>query len=695
LRLTHDQVRQACGAKSNASEFECPLCHHHHLQLFKDDDLICQNGCDTGDIANWCRQTLRLDEKPPEPEPKETATAPSGSLKLVEYAMAKNLSLQMLEDHFGASEGAHPYYKGITTAVRFPYFDERGEVVTEQWRWSMAKGGRKFLANKPTYLYGGRFLQYLERLAEDGKGRTEVCIAEGESNTHTLHQNNIPSCGLPGVRNWKPEWAKLKLFKAAKRLYFFLDMTDTDGIPEDTALLGAVKVAESFAPGKVYGVKLPWPCKDISDLWLAHTTLPTGGGVEGFRSDLHEAILAAKPIIPERGEDEDGLPADLGDEVLTACPILKEFVELTLPNVETDVNNLICDFLACAGGAIGLRAYNCFGADKHSPATFHLPIGHTSSGKGVSWSHTRLLFEMAVEDWKRVIKGQPASSQALIRMGNDVAAPTKKDDEGQPKPNPDYNGGRLLVRTAEMSGILKSMKADWSTLSQTCREMWDGVPISNERADREKSTALVDPYALALIGDVTPFELHELISGIDFANGIANRFIWCYTRKTKIIPRAERPPDYTALAKRLARLIPAEPLGQIRFSEAGGGAWTSWVYGIETRARDEHDEDTALGSACGRMRPNALRLCVLFAVLDESRLTVEQAINEVLGASGTVAPEIKPEHVRAAAAIIGPPPRDGPLVLKATSETGRAEHAGARQDKAVATGREAPRSLKE
>lgn len=171
-------------------------------------------------------------------------------------------------------------------------------------------------------------------------------------------------------------------------------------------------------------------------------------------------------------------------------------------------------------------------------------------------------------------------------------------------------------------------------MSQALREAYDGTPLSNERSDKQQSIRVEDPYALAVIGDITKWELSETILGVDFANGVANRFIWCVSRRTKTIPHAERTPDYSSLADRLKRVLPTQDLGQISFSEAGLAAWDAWVYSLPL------EDSGKLGSACGRVRPNALRMAVLFAVLDEGRLEAD------------VPPRIEARHVQAAATIL-------------------------------------------
>ncbi len=635
-RLTLQQIHLLVPHKEREGKYQCPRCHKWNLTIdSKTSDFNCwfpecQGKASEIAALIWA-EVKRRAEKATSVGSDPPDGAPAGSLRLAEYGLEKHLSPQLLIEWFGLREGKHPYYDKIDCAVCFPYYDGHGNVVTEQWRWNMDKNSRRLLKDKPTYLYGGHFLELLEKMATTEDRRLYIFLPEGESNTQTLAQIGLPALGRPGARTWKDEWTNLKCLQAAEKLYIPLDMKD--GKPEDVAILGARRIAECFPPGKVLALKPPAPHKDVSAMWIFHTEDEVfGGGEQGFRKELERAILAAKPIIPEK-EDVDGIPPDLGAVVLSACPLLKDFVELTLPEVESDVNTLICGFLACAGAALGLKAHAKVAHDIHHAATYHLLIADTASGKGTAFNCADKLFETAVPDWAKIKHASARSQQALYRMLRNVSTEQLKTEDGELAANPRYAEGRLLLRFSEVSAVFKSMRAEWSTMSQALRETYDGKPVSNERADEQESIRVDDPYALSLLGDVTPWELQEVIEGVDFANGVANRFIWCSARRAKTLPHGGRPPDYTELAKRLNRMVIQGQLGEITYSETGQAAWDAW---IETLPLEDSGK---LGSACGRSRANALRLAVLFTVLDETR-------------DMTSSPRIETRHVHAATSII-------------------------------------------
>src|SRR5829696_5247704 len=86
-------------------------------------------------------------------------------------------------------------------AIRIPYPDEEGQEVAVRFRLSL-NGTEKFRwrrRNKP--------LPYGLGLLEEARTAGYVVLVEGESDCHTLWYHEIPALGIPGVNNWRDEWA--------------------------------------------------------------------------------------------------------------------------------------------------------------------------------------------------------------------------------------------------------------------------------------------------------------------------------------------------------------------------------------------------------------------------------------------------------------------------------------------------------
>jgi hypothetical protein len=613
-RLTHSDVRRACGAGPNDKEMQCPCCHHQHLQLFDEDGIKCQNGCATSDVVGKIREVISTGKTlPKSANTKPPADRPSGKLTLSEYGITKNLYVQPLEQHFGLYEGPHPYYSEIEVCVHEPYFDENGALINEQCRWGMGKGQRRYLANKPTYIYAGHFLQYLEDRAKAGDGVESINLYEGESNTQTAALNNLPALGLPGVRNWRPEWAKLKLFEAADCINFWYDMRE-DGTPEDVAKEGGRKVAESFPPGKVLGVKLPAPFKDISQLWLFHTTDAFGEGIEGFQRELRRAIRSAQPIIQPRASVV--VPANIWPEPMRADAfygLAGDFVRLVEPETEADPVALLGNFLIAAGVLFGREAWAVADGKKHYPIEYLLMVGPTGAGrKGTATERVLPVMDRVEEGFRNHVLSGLSSGEGLIKG----ISPKEGESKNEVR--------RFLVQLPEFASLLGVMKREGNTLSAILREAWDGGRL---RVLTRKEPLDVDNVNLSAIVHITPSELVSGLSETEKANGFANRHLPILVHRSKLLPEGGKEVNPNEIVQRLQNAVEqARGRGCI---QRDADARNLWAAEYPNLAKERIG---LRGALCSRAEAHVLRLSLLYALLDG-------------------VPEIRVPHLRAALAF--------------------------------------------
>jgi hypothetical protein len=128
-------------------------------------------------------------------------------LTLAEYAQAKALPEDFLKK-LGLSTINLP----DRMAVKIPYMDDGGAVVSARFRFSMDPSGPRF-----AWRTGSKLCPYgLWRLA-DARKAGYVCIDEGESDTQTLWLHGIPAIGLPGANSWKED-ATLRPTKSPRGL---------------------------------------------------------------------------------------------------------------------------------------------------------------------------------------------------------------------------------------------------------------------------------------------------------------------------------------------------------------------------------------------------------------------------------------------------------------------------------------------
>jgi hypothetical protein len=81
-------------------------------------------------------------------------------------------------------------------AVRTPFLDEQGEVVTAQFRTAT---GKRFKKGSRTCLYG------LDLLPRYRRSPTSITLCEGASDQQTLDYHGFQALGLPGANNWRDD----------------------------------------------------------------------------------------------------------------------------------------------------------------------------------------------------------------------------------------------------------------------------------------------------------------------------------------------------------------------------------------------------------------------------------------------------------------------------------------------------------
>jgi hypothetical protein len=167
------------------------------------------------------------------------------------------------------------------------------------------------------------------------------------------------------------------------------------------------------------------------------------------------------------------------------------------------------------------------------------------------------------------------------------------------------------------------------------RKAYDGDHIENFRSEKRTSTS-ADDYLLGFCGTITPQELRDVMPAIDWKNGSANRFLWCIGYTDRKLGRSSVRPNFVEWAKRVKALLDLnlkiEPTG-ITYSASGAAVWDQWESSLP-----EHNDDL-LSESQARIKANCARIAVLYAVLDERRLTGWQV-------------QLEDRHVEAAIEIV-------------------------------------------
>ncbi len=317
-------------------------------------------------------------------------------------------------------------------------------------------------------------------------------------------------------------------------------------------------------------------------------------------------------------------PADAGARKAIAIPDLDpaalyglagEIVGLEAPSTEAHPAALLLNTLAMAGNVVGRQPHTVVANGATHRANINVAIVGKSRGgrKGTAAAVARGPFVEAFPEWckTRVVRGL-SSGEGLIGQVRDRVTKTGKDgleielDAG-------VSDKRLCVHESEFGAIFKVMAREGNTLSMHVRAAFDGEDLSALTRTAQKATA---PH-ITIIGQITPFELDQLLPGVEVANGFANRFLWVYVHRRGSLPRGNAL-DESEL-KRLARKL-REALdwarsytAPINFDVKAGALW---VHMYESLVGDD-----AFGLAAemtSRGEAIVARLALIYAILDKS-----------------------------------------------------------------------------
>jgi primase-polymerase (primpol)-like protein len=320
--------------------------------------------------------------------------------------------------------------------------------------------------------------------------------------------------------------------------------------------------------------------------------------------ETHEPRLVIRTAIKDLSKIQiydESFPKPLTAKSLHG--ILGSFVDISLPTTSASQEMLLYQMLPILGSYLGKKYFVPFGADRHYTALNVLAIGKTADGKGQATHCVRNAMNAVDAFWeKRSIKQNPASGEALVRLaaGTGLTGSTT----------------RIALQISEMKNLFDAMNREGSTLSGQLRNVYDCDPVENERSDKKKSFLALD-YLIGILGTITPRELREVMGNINWANGVANRFLWCIATRSKTLKTSRVIPDFSDWAERVKALCALDrEVNQEAFdySKQGLELWDDWVDSLP------EDDDDNLGLSQARVKPNCLRLASLYAQLDERRL---------------------------------------------------------------------------
>ena len=293
------------------------------------------------------------------------------------------------------------------------------------------------------------------------------------------------------------------------------------------------------------------------------------------------------------------------------------------PHTESDPAALLLQLLVALGNCIGRGPRFTVEMTPHFTNEFCVIVGQSAKArKGTSYKWIVTLLEMADADWRAKCQAHGlVSGEGIIHHVRDDM-PGKIEGEIIPG----VADKRLLIVEEEFGGALTSSARKDNTLTSILRCAWDGNDL---RTLAKNSHEIATAPHVSVIGHITHDELKAKLRGDLVTNGFANRFLWVYAQRARLLPHGgtlhlhDLQEEGRALREALAA---ARALGEITFEAASRDLWCAEYQ------RLSGERPGIVGAVTSRLEAHAIRLSLLYAALDGL-------------------PAIRPEHLRAAFAI--------------------------------------------
>jgi hypothetical protein len=262
---------------------------------------------------------------------------------------------------------------------------------------------------------------------------------------------------------------------------------------------------------------------------------------------------------------------------------------------EADPAAMLGTFLCMYGSTLGPRSgWAVADGAEHPPRLFVVIVGETAKArKGTSWQRDRQVLQATDPEFSsRMVSGM-ASGEGLVEEAAD------RGDK------------RILVYESEFARTLNVAARDGSTLSAILRQAWDGDTL---RVMTRGNRLVAEGAHISVLAHITIEELKRKLTGLEAANGFANRFLFVCAKRGPLLPDGgnldER--DLHWLAERInPTLDKAKTTGIMRRTGAAAELWRH-IY----RQTAQDDPRGLLGGLVARADGQLLRLSVAYALAD-------------------------------------------------------------------------------
>ena len=292
-----------------------------------------------------------------------------------------------------------------------------------------------------------------------------------------------------------------------------------------------------------------------------------------------------------------------------------EFVLRTAPHTESDPMALLAQFLVCFGAVVGRTAHYAVEASRHYANEYVVLVGPSSKGrKGSSWDHVeRAISHVEPTFIDRCIASGMSSGEGLI-------AAVADDEQQQQQPEK-----RRLVLEPEFAQVMKVLAREGNTLSPVVRNAWDGKMLQTMVRN---SPLRASNAHIAIVGHITKDELLRHLNATELANGFFNRFMLVAVQRSKKLPFGGTMKDKDlddVRAQVAAAILHAGRRNQpVAFDHDARETWIA-VYDDLSNGHPG-----MWGAATARAEAHAVRLALMYALLDCSPVIRPQHLNAAL-----------------------------------------------------------------
>jgi hypothetical protein len=279
------------------------------------------------------------------------------------------------------------------------------------------------------------------------------------------------------------------------------------------------------------------------------------------------------------------------------------------------------------GSVVGRSPHYLVEATRHYANEFLILAGQTSQGrKGTSSDRSKALIRSVDNSWQ-VLAGLSSGEGLIAAVRDPVWEKREVKEKGRVVDYQDVmtdqgvSDKRLTVLETEFGGVLRVLEREGNKLSALIRHAWD----DGQLATLTKSPLKASDAHISIIGHITAEELLALLSKIDAANGLANRFLWIAVRRCNILPHGGAMLDLQPYVARLAEAVAhARTVGQLAMTPAARTLWESHYERLTT------PPPGVLGSVTSRAAPHTVRLAMLYALLDRTALITDDHLGAAL-----------------------------------------------------------------